>query len=135
MSFYLKQIVSKLTPSAKECLDMAINLAISRRHYEVDILHLVYVIINYDKKLIDQLTVEALLQPTFVINAIEKEFEELQQENTNDPVFSEILVSFLKSLGYMPVLNGLVHPWIYQPYLLLLCIQKENYLQSVFSIV
>lgn len=96
MSFYLKQIVSKLTPSAKECLDMAINLAISRRHYEVDILHLVYVIINYDKKLIDQLTVEALLQPTFVINAIEKEFEELQQENTNDPVFSEILVSFFE---------------------------------------
>ncbi|EFL9258177.1 TPA: type VI secretion system ATPase TssH [Escherichia coli] len=96
MSFYLKQIVSKLTPSAKKHLDMAINLAVSRRHYEVDIIHLIYVIISNDKNLIEQLAKETLLNPPSIINAIEKEFMELPQGDVNTPVFSEILVSFIE---------------------------------------
>ncbi|KDW85742.1 ClpV1 family T6SS ATPase [Escherichia coli] len=96
MSFYLKQIVSKLTPSAKKHLDMAINLAVSRRHYEVDIIHLIYVIISSDKNLIEQLAKETLLNPPSIINAIEKEFMELPQGDVNTPVFSEILVSFIE---------------------------------------
>jgi len=96
VSFYLKQIVSKLTPSAKKHLDMAINLAVSRRHYEVDIIHLIYVIISNDKNLIEQLAKETLLNPPSIINAIEKEFMELPQGDVNTPVFSEILVSFIE---------------------------------------
>ncbi|BHI71010.1 ATP-dependent Clp proteinase (plasmid) [Escherichia coli] len=96
MSFYLKQIVSKLTPSAKKHLDMAINLAVSRRHYEVDIIHLIYVIISNDKNLVEQLAKETLLNPPSIINAIEKEFMELPQGDVNTPVFSEILVSFIE---------------------------------------
>ncbi|HGV2742987.1 TPA: type VI secretion system ATPase TssH [Escherichia coli] len=96
MSFYLKQIISKLTPSAKKHLDMAINLAVSRRHYEVDIIHLIYVIISNDEKLIEQLAKETLLNPPSIINAIEKEFMELPQGDVNTPVFSETLVSFIE---------------------------------------
>ncbi|HAH9619854.1 TPA: type VI secretion system ATPase TssH [Escherichia coli] len=96
MSFYLKQIISKLTPSAKKHLDMAINLAVSRRHYEVDIIHLIYVIISNDENLIEQLAKETLLNPPSIINAIEKEFMELPQGDVNTPVFSETLVSFIE---------------------------------------
>ncbi|EPF7260098.1 type VI secretion system ATPase TssH [Escherichia coli] len=96
MSFYLKQIVSKLTPCAKKHLDMAINLAVSKRHYEVDIIHLLHVIINDDKNLIEKLVKETLLNPPSIINAIEKEFMELPQLDVNTPVFSEILVSFIE---------------------------------------
>ncbi|HCN9121289.1 TPA: AAA family ATPase, partial [Escherichia coli] len=96
MSFYLKQIISKLTPSAKKHLDMAINLAVSRRHYEVDIIHLIYVIISNDENLIEQLAKETLLNPPSIINAIEKEFMELPQGDVNIPVFSETLVSFIE---------------------------------------
>ncbi|HFO8988623.1 TPA: type VI secretion system ATPase TssH [Escherichia coli] len=96
MSFYLKQIVSKLTPCAKKHLDMAINLAVSKRHYEVDIIHLLHVIINDDKSLIEKLVKETLLNPPSIINAIEKEFMELPQLDVNTPVFSEILVSFIE---------------------------------------
>ncbi|MGS3614292.1 type VI secretion system ATPase TssH [Escherichia coli] len=96
MSFYLKQIISKLTPSAKKHLDMAINLAVSRRHYEVDIIHLIYVIISNDENLIEQLAKETLLNPPSIINAIEKEFMELPQGDVNTPVFSEALVSFIE---------------------------------------
>lgn len=96
MSFYLKQIISKLTPSAKKHLDMAINLAVSRRHYEVDIIHLIYVIISNDENLIEQLAKETLLNPPSIINAIEKEFMELPQRDVNTPVFSETLVSFIE---------------------------------------
>lgn len=96
MSFYLKQLISKLTPSAKKHLDMAINLAVSRRHYEVDIIHLIYVIISNDENLIEQLAKETLLNPPSIINAIEKEFMELPQGDVNTPVFSETLVSFIE---------------------------------------
>ena len=75
---------------------MAINLAVSRRHYEVDIIHLIYVIISNDKNLIEQLAKETLLNPPSIINAIEKEFMELPQGDVNTPVFSEILVSFIE---------------------------------------
>ena len=75
---------------------MAINLAVSRRHYEVDIIHLIYVIISSDKNLIEQLAKETLLNPPSIINAIEKEFMELPQGDVNTPVFSEILVSFIE---------------------------------------
>lgn len=132
MSFYLKQIISKLTPSAKKHLDMAINLAVSRRHYEVDIIHLIYVIISNDENLIEQLAKETLLNPPSIINAIEKEFMELPQGDVNTPVFQRLLFLLLKSLGYMPLQNGLAHLLIHQPYLLLYCIQKENYFRTCF---
>ncbi|HDL7647674.1 TPA: type VI secretion system ATPase TssH [Yersinia enterocolitica] len=96
MSFYLKQIVTKLTPSAKECLDSAINLAISRHHFEVDTIHLINSLMNHSKQLIERLSAEALFQPSFVIRVIEKELELLQRGNLNDPVFSEALVSFFE---------------------------------------
>ncbi|MDI2124445.1 Clp protease N-terminal domain-containing protein [Shigella sonnei] len=66
---------------------MAINLAVSRRHYEVDIIHLIYVIISNDENLIEQLAKETLLNPPSIINAIEKEFMELPQGDVNIPVF------------------------------------------------
>lgn len=75
---------------------MAINLAVSKRHYEVDIIHLLHVIINDDKNLIEKLVKETLLNPPSIINAIEKEFMELPQLDVNTPVFSEILVSFIE---------------------------------------
>ncbi len=75
---------------------MAINLAVSRRHYEVDIIHLIYVIISNDENLIEQLAKETLLNPPSIINAIEKEFMELPQGDVNTPVFSETLVSFIE---------------------------------------
>ncbi|URV23167.1 hypothetical protein NBY12_24500 (plasmid) [Escherichia coli] len=135
MSFYLKQIISKLTPSAKKHLDMAINLAVSRRHYEVDIIHLIYVIISNDENLIEQLAKETLLNPPSIINAIEKEFMELPQGDVNTQFFQRLLFLLLKSLGYMPLQNGLAHLLIHQPYLLLYYIQKENYFQNMFLIV
>ncbi|MFQ6247200.1 type VI secretion system ATPase TssH [Yersinia enterocolitica] len=96
MSFYLKQIVTKLTPSAKECLDSAVNLAVSKNHFEVDTIHLINSLINHSKLLMEKLSTEALFQPSLVIKAIESELELLQRGNLNVPVFSESLVSFFE---------------------------------------
>ncbi|HHT0302648.1 type VI secretion system ATPase TssH [Raoultella planticola] len=96
MSFYLKQIVGKLTLSAKECLDSAINLAVSRKHFEVDTIHLIYSLIKHDAKLIDRLSTEALFQPSLVFNEINKQLEVFQRDNLSSPVFSESLVSLFE---------------------------------------
>lgn len=96
MNNYLKQIVEKLTPESRVCLDAAINQAISRSHYEIEVEHLLFTLITHNSELMESLSLGAGLAPDTLLGAVQQMLESFHNGNTNSPVFSSRLVQWLE---------------------------------------
>src|SRR5688572_11919254 len=96
MGNYLKKIVEKMNVEARECLDAAISLAVSRTHHEVDIEHLLLALVTRQPALIEQLCLNAGLRGDALVDALKVSLNHLRSGNTRSPVLSELLVEHLE---------------------------------------
>ncbi|MBI0278593.1 type VI secretion system ATPase TssH (plasmid) [Hafnia alvei] len=96
MSIYLKKIVEILSIEARECLDAAISFAVSRTHHEVEIEHLILVLITKYPSLIEHLCLNAGLHGDELLEVMKISLNQQRSGNTHSPVLSESLVEHLE---------------------------------------
>ncbi|EBD4389318.1 type VI secretion system ATPase TssH [Salmonella enterica] len=95
MNQYLKKIVTTFDNDARQCLDAAISLALSRTHYEVCSVHLLLAVIKKFPVLMEQLENKAQLFPSTLLKVLQQELEHLDSGNKSEPVLSPALVEHL----------------------------------------
>lgn len=96
MSNYLKNIIDKLSPESRRCLDAAVSLAISRTHYEVEVEHLLQELIVQQQKMMHTLCARTGLVLDSLLRALQQTMKELRAGNNQSPVFSNNLVEWLE---------------------------------------
>lgn len=97
MSSYLKQIVSKLTPQSRQCLDSAANLAVRRTHHEVEIEHLLLALFEKQMPMMEQACRCGDIDPLQLLGAGQSALAQLRSGNYRPPVFSVPLTEWLES--------------------------------------
>ncbi|MCA6220931.1 type VI secretion system ATPase TssH [Photorhabdus antumapuensis] len=96
MSNYLKQIVSKLTVEARQCLDEAVNLAIRRTHHEVEIEHLLLALFEKQLPTIEQVCHHGGIEAMTLLNACQRSLALLRSGNHRPPVLSTSLTGWME---------------------------------------
>lgn len=96
MGSYLKKIVEKMNVGARECLDAAISLAVSRTHHEVEIEHLLLAVVTRQPTMIEQLCLNAGLRGDALVDELKTSLNQQRSGNTRSPVLSELLVEHLE---------------------------------------
>lgn len=96
MGSYLKKVVERLSTEARGCLDAAISLAVSRTHHEVEVEHLLLVLITRKPAMIEQLCLIAGLQGDVLLEALQVSLSQQRSGNTRSPVLAESLVEHLE---------------------------------------
>lgn len=96
MNNYLKNIISKLTPESRGCLDAAVSQAISRTHHKVEVEHLLLAIISRDIRLIETLNLNAKFKSDNILSALHQTLDTLRCGSNREPVLSSGLVQWLE---------------------------------------
>lgn len=97
MSSYLKKIIQLLSDEARYSLDKAIELAVSRSHHEVDVEHLLFVLVNNHHEMIESLSLNSGLRGDFLHSALQHTLDSFRSGNTRGPAFSAMLVTFFEA--------------------------------------
>lgn len=100
MGNYLKNIVQLLSPEARKSLDSAIAMAVARTHHEVDIEHLLLVVVSQQTDMMQELCLACGLQGDRLLNALQHSLDRHRSGNTRGPVLSASLINFIES-GWM----------------------------------
>lgn len=96
MSQYLKKIVELLDPSARECLDAAVSLAVTHTHHEVEVEHLLLAFLSRQTRLLEKLCLKSGLRGDVLLDALKSSLSLMRTGNTRNPVLSRTLVSYLE---------------------------------------
>jgi type VI secretion system protein VasG len=96
MGRYLKKIVARLDVDARQCLDAAISLAVSRTHHEVETEHLLLALMISHTGLAERHGLNAVLRGDALHDALKVSLNALRSGNTRAPVLSESLVEHLE---------------------------------------
>ncbi|WP_289992565.1 type VI secretion system ATPase TssH [Photorhabdus laumondii] len=96
MSNYLKQIVSKLTVEARQCLDEAVNLAVRRTHHEVEIEHLLLALFEKQLPTMEQVCHHGGIDAMTLLNACQRSLALLRSGNHRPPVLATSLTEWME---------------------------------------
>ncbi|OCA52983.1 type VI secretion system ATPase TssH [Photorhabdus namnaonensis] len=96
MSNYLKQIVSKLTAEARQCLDEAANLAVRRTHHEVEIEHLLLALFEKQLPTMEQVCRHGGIDAMTLLNACQRLLTLLRSGNHRPPVLAANLTEWME---------------------------------------
>ncbi|PQQ40298.1 type VI secretion system ATPase TssH [Photorhabdus luminescens] len=96
MSNYLKQIVSKLTAEARQCLDEAANLAVRRTHHEVEIEHLLLALFEKQLPTMEQVCRHGGIDAMTLLNACQRSLTLLRSGNHSPPVLATNLTEWVE---------------------------------------
>ncbi|TDB51258.1 type VI secretion system ATPase TssH [Photorhabdus khanii] len=96
MSSYLKQIVSKLTVEARQCLDEAANLAVRRTHHEVEIEHLLLALFEKQMPMMEQVCHHGGIDAITLLNACQRSLTLLRSGNHRPPVLATNLTEWME---------------------------------------
>ncbi|MGV7961185.1 type VI secretion system ATPase TssH [Photorhabdus tasmaniensis] len=96
MSSYLKQIVSKLTLEARQCLDEAANLAVRRTHHEVEIEHLLLALFEKQMPMMEQVCHHGGIDAIALLNACQRSLTLLRSGNHRPPVLATNLTEWME---------------------------------------
>ncbi|WP_201595104.1 type VI secretion system ATPase TssH [Psychrobacter vallis] len=92
----LKAVITRLSPSCRQCLQQAARLCIDKGHREVDIIHLLHELIATPHNDVAQiLKVNKIIQPS-LLSEITNLLEHFGQATGSTPVFSERLMALLE---------------------------------------
>jgi type VI secretion system protein VasG len=95
MDHHLKAVISKLNPEARQVLDGAVNIAVSRSYTEVMPEHMLLALIRQEITLLESLSLQAGLSVNQLLNAVQDALEKNGSLQTAPPVFSRGLVQWL----------------------------------------
>ncbi|WP_323836372.1 type VI secretion system ATPase TssH [Photorhabdus africana] len=96
MSNYLKQIVSKLTIEARQCLDEAVNLAVRRTHHEVEIEHLLLTLFEKQLPTMEHVCHHGGIDGMTLLNACQRSLALLRSGNHRPPVLATSLTEWME---------------------------------------
>lgn len=105
MNFDIKSLFNKMNSFSTKSLEGAAGLAVSRNHYEVSIEHLFLKILdepNADSQLILR---HFEIESSRVIRAAQNALEDLSSGNSGKPVFSPLLIEWIKEAWISASIN------------------------------
>lgn len=104
MKGHLKQIINKLTPLSRQCLDSAANLAVRRTHHVVEVEHLLLALFEKQMAVMEQSCRAGDIDTLQLLEAVQISLAQFNRGNDQPAVFSVSLVEWLeRSCSYASI--------------------------------